>query len=302
MPRPRLPGRRHGRAHHAQRRGPAARGRPLAPVVGRDPQLHLLRPDLQLRAGGDRAGRAAPHVPGTGGRLLLPDGDERELRASGDAGGAEADILKGMYLFRRGAKSERAAGTVARFGDDLPRSHRRRRAAEVGLGRRGRPVELPELQRTGARRQRRRCAGTCCTRPSSPGCPTSNTASRAAADRWWRPPTMCACSPTRSVPSCRALRHARHRRLRPLGYAPEAAPLLRGGSPLGHGRRPHGAGGRWRPSSAARWPLAIAKYGIDVDKPNPRTCVIPQSDRAADAAQPTHNPDRLRAPRWNRPT
>ena len=84
---PRLPGRRHRRAHHAQRRGPAARGRPLAPAVGHHPELRLLRPDLRARGRGDRAGRPAPHVRRAGGRLLLPDGDERELSASGHAGG-----------------------------------------------------------------------------------------------------------------------------------------------------------------------------------------------------------------------
>ena len=45
-----------------------------------DPQLRLLRPDLQLRARGHRPGRPAAHVRRVRGRLLLPDGDERELR------------------------------------------------------------------------------------------------------------------------------------------------------------------------------------------------------------------------------
>ena len=78
---PRLPGRRHRRADHAQRRGPAARGRPQPPDVGHHPELRVLRPDLRLRGRGDRAGRAAPDVRRAGGRLLLPDGDERELPA-----------------------------------------------------------------------------------------------------------------------------------------------------------------------------------------------------------------------------
>ena len=84
---PRLPARRHRRADHAQRRGPAARGRPLAPDVGHHPQLRLLRPDLRPRGRGDRAGRAAPDVRRAGGRLLLPHADERELPAPGHARG-----------------------------------------------------------------------------------------------------------------------------------------------------------------------------------------------------------------------
>ena len=49
------------------------------------PELHFLRSDVRLRSRGDHPGRPAPHVRGAGGRLLLPDGDERELPAAGDA-------------------------------------------------------------------------------------------------------------------------------------------------------------------------------------------------------------------------
>ena len=84
---PRLPGRRHRRADHAERRGPAARGRAQPPDVGHHPELRLLRPHLRPRGRGDRAGRAAPDVRRAGGRLLLPDGDERELPAPGHARG-----------------------------------------------------------------------------------------------------------------------------------------------------------------------------------------------------------------------
>ena len=61
LARPRLPRRRHRRPHHAQRRRPAARGRPFARALRHHPELHFLRSDLRLRAGGDRAGRPAPH-------------------------------------------------------------------------------------------------------------------------------------------------------------------------------------------------------------------------------------------------
>ena len=86
----RLPARRHRRSNHAQRRGTAARGRPLAPDLGDGPQLHFLRPDVRLRGRGDRPGRPAPHGHRAGGRLLLPDGDERELHAAGDAARARS--------------------------------------------------------------------------------------------------------------------------------------------------------------------------------------------------------------------
>ena len=85
--RARLPARRDRGPHHAERRGPAARGRPLARVLVGDPELRLVRPDLRLRARGDHPGRPAAHGDQPGGRLLLHHPDERELRAPGDAAG-----------------------------------------------------------------------------------------------------------------------------------------------------------------------------------------------------------------------
>ena len=62
QPRARLPGRRHRRPDDAQRRGAAARGRPLArPRVG-DPELRRVRPDLRVRAARDRPRGAPAHV------------------------------------------------------------------------------------------------------------------------------------------------------------------------------------------------------------------------------------------------
>jgi pyruvate dehydrogenase E1 component len=65
--------------------------------AGGDPELHLLRPRLRLRDRGHRPGRPAAHVRRAGGRLLLPDGDERELRAAPMPEGAEEGILRGMH-------------------------------------------------------------------------------------------------------------------------------------------------------------------------------------------------------------
>ncbi len=114
--RARLPARRHRRAHHAERRGPAARGRPLAhPVLG-DPELRLLRPDLRLRAGGDHPRRPAPHGDQPGGRLLLHHPDERELRASGDAAGRGGRDPQGHVpaAASRSQKRRRACSCSAR--------------------------------------------------------------------------------------------------------------------------------------------------------------------------------------------
>ena len=86
----RLPAGRHRGPHDAERRRPAARGRPFAPHVGDGAQLHLVRPDVRVRSGGDHPGRPAPDVLGAGGHLLLPDADERELHAPGDARGCGA--------------------------------------------------------------------------------------------------------------------------------------------------------------------------------------------------------------------
>ena len=85
--RPRLPHRRHRRAHHPGRRGAAAPGRPQPDPGIHHPQLRRLRPGLRLRAGGDRPGRHAAHVPGAGVLLLLHHRDERELRPAGHARG-----------------------------------------------------------------------------------------------------------------------------------------------------------------------------------------------------------------------
>jgi pyruvate dehydrogenase E1 component len=66
----RLPAGRHQRAHHAQWRRPAARGRPQ-PHPGRDhSQLHQLRPQLCARGGGDPAPRPQAHGRKAGQRLF----------------------------------------------------------------------------------------------------------------------------------------------------------------------------------------------------------------------------------------
>ncbi len=108
--------------------------------------------------------------------------------------GAEADIIKGMYLFRqaRSAEAEGAARAVAGLRHDLPRSHRRRRTARDRTGA-SRPIcgaarASPNWPAT----DRRSRAGTCCIRPRSRGCRMSRDASRPREGRWLPPPTTCA--------------------------------------------------------------------------------------------------------------
>ncbi len=121
----RLPARRHGGPHDAERRRPAARRRPLAAVGGIDPELRELRPDLRLRSRGDHAGRPAPHGGGAGRRVLLHHGDERELRAPGDSAGRVGSDghHQGHVLVQEGrSRQEGAARATDGRGHDLQRS------------------------------------------------------------------------------------------------------------------------------------------------------------------------------------
>ena len=165
----RLPAGRHRRAHDAERRGPAARGRPLAPDVGDDPELHLLRPDVRLRGRGDHPGRPAADVRRAAGRLLLPDRDERELprsRRCRKARRRRSSRACTCSARARRRRRRRACSCWAR--DDLPRGDRGRGAAASRLGRRIRPLELPELHRARARRDDRRPRRTCCNPTAKP--------------------------------------------------------------------------------------------------------------------------------------
>ena len=117
------------------------------------PELRLLRPDLRLRGGGDRAGRPAADVCRAGGRLLLHHDAERELRAPGDArrcrGGhqARACTCSGR---RAGAQGQGAAGAAAGLRRDPARGDRGGRPAARRLG------------------GRRPTSGACPASPSSP--------------------------------------------------------------------------------------------------------------------------------------
>ncbi len=183
---PRVPARRHRRADHAQRRGPATRGRPQPPHVGHHPQLRLLRPHLRPRGRGDRAGRAAPHVRRAGGRLLLPHRHERELPAPGHARGPGGRGPRGHHPRHvpaaGGTGGEdgpqgRAAGAAAGLRHHPARGHRRRRPAGARLRRRRRRVERAQLHRAAPRRDRRRTL--------EHAAPRRGAAARASSSRAW---------------------------------------------------------------------------------------------------------------------
>ena len=306
---PRLPDRRHRRADHAQRRGPAARGRPQPPAVGDHPELRLLRPDLRLRGRGDRAGRAAPDVRRAGGRLLLPHRDERELPAPGHARRAASDevregIIRGMYLLREGqpAKKGDAPGAAAGQRHDPARGDRRRRAAGSRL--RAWPPT------SGAARASPSCAatastssaGTCCTRARAAR--ISYVGERLAG----RPagPVVAAtdymrafADQIRAVRARRALPRARHRRVRPLGLPPQPAPRTSRStgttSLLAALRR---AGRRGRRPGDRPWRTRSTAYGIDPDKPNP--AAAPERRRTTVHDDDDCQPHRGQGPRHRR--
>ena len=114
--------------------------------LGDGAELHLVRPDVRLRSRGDHPGRPAPDVRRAGGRLLLPDGDERELRRTRRCRRARRRTSSRACTCSRAGddEGEGAARAAARLGHDLARGDRRGGAAAQGLGRRVRSLELPD--------------------------------------------------------------------------------------------------------------------------------------------------------------
>ena len=126
---PRLPHRRHGRPHHADRRRSPARRRPLAAARPHQPGRRPLRPGVRLRGRPHRAARSRPDVrleraaPARRGRHLLP---HRLQRADGAAGRARAHRPRGSA--RRHPPRRDPAGGTARRGSARPAARQRRRA------------------------------------------------------------------------------------------------------------------------------------------------------------------------------
>ena len=198
QPGARLPARRHRGAHDAQRRGPAARGRPQPRAQRDDPELRLLRPDVRLRGGGDRPRRPAAHARRAGGRLLLPHADERELPAPADAGGGGGGHPARDVPAAR-APTARRCSCSAR-ARSCARSRRRPSCCRTTSA--SRPTSSarrasPSWRATGWRPS----AGTGCI----PASRRARRGSRSSSTRGRRspPPTTCARSPSRSGPTCR---------------------------------------------------------------------------------------------------
>ncbi len=116
-------------------RGPAAPGRPQPRPRERGADAARLRSGLRLRDRGDRRGRHPPHVRRARERLLLPDGDERGVRAAADArgrrGGHPARALQGAAGARSGGSARASTSSAA------ARSCARRCAAQELLAARG---------------------------------------------------------------------------------------------------------------------------------------------------------------------
>ena len=249
LPGARVPDRRHRRADHAQRRGPAARGRPQPPDLGDHPELRVLRPDLRPRGGGDRAGRAAADVRRAGGRLLLPHDHERELHPPRHARGPGARrwpraSRRGMYLLREGlatgsgaqARPPRAAAGQ-RHDPARGRGGRRRCWSRTSASPRtcGVPPASPSWPATASTPT----AGTCCIPGRSRGRLGDAAAGRAPGRSGRRGDGLHAgLRRADPAPGDRApVPGAGHRRFRPLGLPRRPAPAFRGRPPPRRSRR-----------------------------------------------------------------
>ena len=89
-------------------------------LAGTIPNCITYDPVLRLRGRGDRAGRPAADVRRPGGRLLLPDGLQRELPPPGDAGGRRAGHRQGALPLLEDREAGRQARQPDVLGHDLP--------------------------------------------------------------------------------------------------------------------------------------------------------------------------------------
>ena len=166
--------------------------------------------------------------------------------------GTEEQIIKGMYLLEEGAKKTPRVNLLG-SGTILRESMAAKAVARRRVGRGRQRLELPELQRTGARRP-----GLRALEPAAPDREGARAVRRAAArqahrsgDRVDRLHEELRRADPRLHAQGPHLQGARHRRLRPQRLPQQAARALRGQPPLhrrrcaeGAGRRRHGAGGQ----------------------------------------------------------
>ena len=270
----RLPDRRHGGPHDAERRGPAARGRPQPYLRLDDPELRSYDPTFAYEVA-----------------VIVQDGLRRMFAEQEDVfyyltvmnenyehpampEGVEADIIKGMYLFREGqagkGKERSCARAAAGHRHDPARGDRRGGPAGGGLRRRvatsGACPSFTELRREAIDVERWNLLHP----TEAPRRAMSRRAWPAAAGRSSRRPTTCGCLPTRSGPGCRGATRCSGPTASAGRTTAEAAPLLRGRPPLGRGRGAEGAGRRRRVETSVV-AEAINKYGLDPSKPTPMT-------------------------------
>ena len=229
---PRLRARRHRRPDHAQRRGPAARGRPLAaarvdqpggasPTTRRSASrsAHIVEDGLR-RMYGDDAGE----------RLLLPDPLQRAVRAAGRARGRRRRRAScaGIYRYSAAPDGDGPQAQLLASGVAVPWALRGAAAAARGLGRAGRRLVGDLLDRAAPRRRSTPTSTTCC-----------NPDERAAGAVRHRSALAGRPGPVVAVSDCmRAVQDqiaplgagrlhlAGHRRLRPLRHPRRAAPAL----------------------------------------------------------------------------
>ena len=149
---PRVHRRRDGRAHHADRRGPAARGRALPAPRADEPCGGPLRPGLRVRDPPHRARRPEPdvrrHRPARPERHVLPHGVQRADAAAGRAGGrGRRGHPAGPAPHPPGRRRRRAQGPAHGVRRRRAVGPGGGRAARGGLGRAGRRVVGDVLER-----------------------------------------------------------------------------------------------------------------------------------------------------------
>ena len=185
-----LPVRRHGRAHHAFRRRPAAPGRPQPAAGQHRAHLRRLRSGVRLRDRRHRAGRHPPHVPGAARTCFyyLTLYNENYPMPPMPEGLDPEGMLKGIYRLPAPAEEGKAVVQLVRQRPDSQRSAAR--AADSGRSSTAWPPTCgasPATTNCGARRWRW-SAGTACTPTSRRARRTSSRRSKAPRAPSWRPP------------------------------------------------------------------------------------------------------------------
>ena len=158
----RVPHRRHGGPHDADRRGPAARRRPLAAAGGHHAARRALRPGLRVRDPAHRARRHPADVRGARrprpGRHLLPDGLQRADGAAGRARGRRRRGHPQGHPPHRPAEGDGPRAQILASGVAVPWALEAQHLLARGLGRARRGLVGDELERAASRRARRRAA------------------------------------------------------------------------------------------------------------------------------------------------